>query len=363
MRRHPYSTSIGIVVIVMAGVVAAGCMDNRGLPPDKADAGLSDAAAGRGGQAGSISSRGGTAGTGGVVQSGGVAGTKATGGTAGIGGSVQPVGTAGTGGGVQPVGTAGAGGGVQPVGTAGTKGTAGTTSSPGTGGTAGSVDAGGAAGTKGTGGAGSGGTVGSGGARGGNTGVVDAAVDVPISDGSGRGDGASDAGAKDALASETRAAPDSSLMIDARVVCPPVCLIYCAYGNVLDANGCPTCACNPAPTVCPAIKCKACSFGYLLDASGCQTCTCAPDPNLPCSQYSDATSCGASATCRWIEPGCNYFGTLPLPAAICHDSAGVGCTASNPCPAGQTCVQWVINPCSGGVCQACGSVVGICTNL
>jgi hypothetical protein len=29
--------------------------------------------------------------------------------------------------------------------------------------------------------------------------------------------------------------------------CPPVCAIYCAYGNVPDANGCPTCACNPPP--------------------------------------------------------------------------------------------------------------------
>jgi PrcB C-terminal/Antistasin family len=30
-------------------------------------------------------------------------------------------------------------------------------------------------------------------------------------------------------------------------MCPPVCAIFCAYGNVLDANGCPTCTCNPPP--------------------------------------------------------------------------------------------------------------------
>jgi hypothetical protein len=29
--------------------------------------------------------------------------------------------------------------------------------------------------------------------------------------------------------------------------CGPVCTIFCEYGNVLDASGCPTCACNPAP--------------------------------------------------------------------------------------------------------------------
>ncbi|RUS89435.1 hypothetical protein EGW08_002808 [Elysia chlorotica] len=26
--------------------------------------------------------------------------------------------------------------------------------------------------------------------------------------------------------------------------CPPVCAIYCPYGNVLDSDGCPTCSCN-----------------------------------------------------------------------------------------------------------------------
>ncbi|HET6147583.1 MAG TPA: protease complex subunit PrcB family protein [Polyangia bacterium] len=41
-------------------------------------------------------------------------------------------------------------------------------------------------------------------------------------------------------------------------MCGPVCDIFCQYGNVLDAKGCPTCACNPAPTPptrCPRDKC------------------------------------------------------------------------------------------------------------
>ena len=29
-----------------------------------------------------------------------------------------------------------------------------------------------------------------------------------------------------------------------QVFCGPVCLIYCPFGNVLDSQGCPTCACN-----------------------------------------------------------------------------------------------------------------------
>jgi hypothetical protein len=33
--------------------------------------------------------------------------------------------------------------------------------------------------------------------------------------------------------------------------CGPVCDIFCGNGHVIDANGCPTCACNPAPTPTP----------------------------------------------------------------------------------------------------------------
>ncbi|HEX2660351.1 MAG TPA: hypothetical protein VHU40_18855 [Polyangia bacterium] len=45
---------------------------------------------------------------------------------------------------------------------------------------------------------------------------------------------------------------DSSVNVCACVpapkMCGPVCEIYCQYGNVLDAQGCPTCSCKPAPT-------------------------------------------------------------------------------------------------------------------
>jgi len=63
--------------------------------------------------------------------------------------------------------------------------------------------------------------------------------------------------------------------------CGPVCDIYCAFGNVLDANGCPTCTCKPAPgcatidLACPEIFC---AYGYAADANGCQTCRCNTGP-------------------------------------------------------------------------------------
>jgi hypothetical protein len=53
-------------------------------------------------------------------------------------------------------------------------------------------------------------------------------------------------------------------------VCGPVCDIYCEYGNVRDASGCPTCGCNPPPTdPCATVKCAA--------GTHCDSGKCAPD--------------------------------------------------------------------------------------
>ncbi|CAK9303630.1 unnamed protein product [Gordionus sp. m RMFG-2023] len=61
--------------------------------------------------------------------------------------------------------------------------------------------------------------------------------------------------------------------------CPPVCLIYCPFGNVLDVNGCPTCKCKSPK--CPPVCLIYCPFGNVLDVNGCPTCKCKPNPNCP----------------------------------------------------------------------------------
>ncbi|XP_065323831.1 antistasin-like [Gordionus sp. m RMFG-2023] len=59
--------------------------------------------------------------------------------------------------------------------------------------------------------------------------------------------------------------------------CPPVCRIYCEFGNVLDVNSCPICQCNPNPN-CPPVCRIYCQFGNVMDANGCPTCKCNPRP-------------------------------------------------------------------------------------
>jgi Antistasin family len=275
------------------------------------DAGASDAVVSLGGQSGSTASAGGTTstpGTGGAMGTGGAAGSVSTGGSVGTGGVAGSLGTGGA------------------------------------------VDAGGLAGAKGTGGmTGSGGTTRSGGSKGGRDGGVDAA-DVSTSDGGGRVDGAADAGAKDASASETPALPD------APVVCGPICDIYCAYGNVLDVNGCPTCACNPPP--CPSMPCPSCAYGYVRDSNGCWTCTCAPV--APCGQLLDAGLCEASSHCRWLTPGC-AMGANPLAQSESGCYEQVDCLTTSDCTeTGSTCVDRTVAPPGDPGGDWCGMAVRIC---
>ncbi|XP_064620495.1 uncharacterized protein LOC135483470 isoform X2 [Lineus longissimus] len=94
------------------------------------------------------------------------------------------------------------------------------------------------------------------------------------------------------------------------VLCGPVCMIWCPYGNVLNSNGCPTCQCknaldgsSPFPTIdmtslmvskkrspspakkaifkpeCGVVCMIWCPFGKVLDSNGCPTCQCNSNPS------------------------------------------------------------------------------------
>ena len=89
------------------------------------------------------------------------------------------------------------------------------------------------------------------------------------------------------------------------------CMLECANGNyVLDARGCPTCACSSndkqRTTSCPDKKCRSeCGDGgYLLDENGCQTCKCAVKENVQCSRVMCRMFCEYGF--KRDENGCEY---------------------------------------------------------
>ena len=85
---------------------------------------------------------------------------------------------------------------------------------------------------------------------------------------------------------------DSSPKVCACVpqICGPVCDIFCPYGHVLDANGCPTCACNPPPkpTPCPTDTCPR------------------PSPSAPNVMCSDGVTIGGPACVIDARGACGW---------------------------------------------------------
>lgn len=161
------------------------------------------------------------------------------------------------------------------------------------------------------------------------------------------------------------------------VSCGPVCAIACEFGNVLDAKGCPTCSCNPAPKECGAMECPpipktgvvcpdgsvvgmtckrgsngqcslvadecpaackplpcrlACQFGLMSDRNGCNICECAPAPTCQrdeceLGKKGDGKGC---PTCACNPPTvCTDEMCGPAPKApnhICEDGSTAGPT-------------------------------------
>eukprot|EP01097_Dermamoeba_algensis_P001600 TRINITY_DN159_c0_g1_i7.p1 TRINITY_DN159_c0_g1~~TRINITY_DN159_c0_g1_i7.p1 ORF type:complete len:556 (+),score=136.46 TRINITY_DN159_c0_g1_i7:38-1705(+) len=127
--------------------------------------------------------------------------------------------------------------------------------------------------------------------------------------------------------------------------CGPVCMMFCPFGNELDANGCPICKCKEAPATarmssplvvtqtttpqapeCGPVCMMFCPFGNELDANGCPICKCkqAPRPTTPQAPAlpttPEAPECGP--VCMMFCPFGNELDANGCPICKCKQAPG-----------------------------------------
>lgn len=124
-------------------------------------------------------------------------------------------------------------------------------------------------------------------------------------------------------------------------MCGPVCTIYCEYGNVPGADGCPTCKCNPGPAACKPDECgpqPGTNAGADTGAALPAPCagkivppTCTRDPMTgKCGWTGSTCQCGGGSACliycpygRKVDPsGCEQCACNPAPAACTINDCG-----------------------------------------
>lgn len=132
--------------------------------------------------------------------------------------------------------------------------------------------------------------------------------------------------------------------------CGPVCEISCDNGDVLDANGCPTCRCNPSP---PEDPCAAvdCVIGNHCVATNVQ-CVKAPCPPIfTCVPDAPAVHCGGIAGIAC--PGSGKC--VDDPTDSCDpQGGGADCGGICQCVQNAACVRGAIFDSSPKIC-ACVS--------
>lgn len=148
--------------------------------------------------------------------------------------------------------------------------------------------------------------------------------------------------------------------------CPPVCAIFCEFGNVVDENGCATCGCNPPPDRCAGldeVQCTQTPGCSPLYGSACACPSCAPGAECP--------PCDCAAPPDGLKRPTDYQGCIlsdpcaGLPEDQCIATPGCepiysGGGASDPAPGGG---ERPIPPPNGyGGCVV-GGPHGPCENL
>lgn len=136
-------------------------------------------------------------------------------------------------------------------------------------------------------------------------------------------------------------------------ICPAVCDIWCPYGNVIDPNGCETCACNPPPTGCYGLDEASCNANpecqATYEGTGCNDRKCEVGPN-------------GEEVCYPCDPIPVYSGCIPREPQGCYGLDEASCNATPECEAqyeGRGCETpyCEVGPNGEEVCYPCDPVL------
>jgi len=129
---------------------------------------------------------------------------------------------------------------------------------------------------------------------------------------------------------------------DGACECPPLCDLWCPYGNVIDENGCELCECNPGPDRC-------CNPEEQPGANGNPFCiegaTCCPDGEWRCNNGAGQPTCPAVSN----SDGTSLSDTAPtgkVCEACCDPAKEPGQNGNPFCFEGATCCgdgEWHCN--------------------
>ncbi|CAL1538035.1 unnamed protein product [Lymnaea stagnalis] len=107
---------------------------------------------------------------------------------------------------------------------------------------------------------------------------------------------------------------EASCIPEAQVRCPsPACTTTncpAGYERVNDTTGCETCQCQPKKVCGPTCQ-MYCAYGNVIGADGCPICQCNQEPEHPCSKM----TCSKTQECRLLKTSCSQAPCKPT--AVC----------------------------------------------
>lgn len=142
---------------------------------------------------------------------------------------------------------------------------------------------------------------------------------------------------------------------------PPLDRCEAALARFRDGEDGPFACDDWAVAECGAQISECCwVYAYCADGFVERSVTCDDSCAQGCSTYA-ARDCALDPYCAWFDSGaCGPAPEGVIEGPVCAPRRGVACSVNGECEQGQRCQGFLIDPCAGSNCDACGGVAGYC---